>query len=186
MILLQPDYLVFKTSSGENIPCSAQEVTVELMGECANKLEDDVIRNAAEAVLHYFKGELGKTMVSVSEFARALEKVLRGLGFEVRTEESGHEAELDVSELNLAELASEPDQTCELIFFPRLRSELRRHLHGSPQIVRFHGLRCCVKQLVGAKRWNNRCQMMNDQIVDFLRTCLSSEAGANSCPFLVE
>lgn len=186
MILLQPDYLVFKTSSGENIPCSAQQVTVELIGDSAAKLEDEVIRNAAEAVLHYFKAELGKTMVSVNEFAQALEKVLRGLGFEVRTEESVQDCQWDVSEVDLAELADEPNQLCELIFFPRLRAELRRHLHASPQVLRFHGLRGCVKQLVGAKRWNHRCQIMNDQIVDFLRTCLSSESGGNSCPLLVQ
>lgn len=186
MILLQPDYLVFKTSNGENIPCSAQQVAVELIGESAAQLEDEVIRNAAEAVLHYFKGELGQTMVSVAEFAQALEKVLRGLGFEVRTDENGPDGGLNVAELNLAEFADELEQACELIFFPRLRAEFRRQLDSSPHVMRFHGLRGCVKQLVGAKRWNNRCQLMNDQIIDFLRMCLCSETGRNSCPLLVQ
>ena len=50
MILLQPDYLVFRTSDGDNIPCSAQQVTVELIGESAALLHAEVIQNAAQNV----------------------------------------------------------------------------------------------------------------------------------------
>lgn len=33
MIRLRPDCLVFKMSSGESIPCSAEKVTIELIGK---------------------------------------------------------------------------------------------------------------------------------------------------------
>jgi hypothetical protein len=184
MILLQPDCLVFKTSHGENIPCSAQQVTVELIGESASVLDDEVIHNAAQAVLHYFKLELGKTLVSVGEFAQVLEKVLRGLGFEVRTAEVDGDADR-IEEADLRLLASESGKAFELVFFQRLRQELRRQLDRSPKVMRFLGLRDCVKQLMGTKRWNPRCQNLNDQIVEYLRRCLNSEAGHNSCPLLV-
>jgi hypothetical protein len=83
MIQLNPDCLIFQTSNGEHIPCSAELVTIELMGETASLVDPEVIRNASAAVLHYFKHELGRTSVSVAEFSSALEKVLRGFGFDV-------------------------------------------------------------------------------------------------------
>ncbi len=187
MILLRPDCLVFETAGGENIPCSAKEVTIELMGDSAKWLDQEAIENAAAAVLHYFRVELDRQSVTVVEFAATLEKVLGGLGFDVK---SGDKAAVPdavattaapvrpVIEADLSALAGEGG---ELFFFPRLRDELRRHLDGTPLVLHFRGLRPCVKTLTGAKRWTAQCRAMNDQIVDYLRTCFSSEpAGAGS------
>jgi hypothetical protein len=55
----------------------------------------------------------------------------------------------------------------------------------TPEVLRFRGLRICVKQLIGAKRWSRRCQRLNDQIVDYLRTCLSAEKGGQACALIV-
>ena len=85
MILLRPDCLVFKTANGENVPATAQEVTVELMGEQGSWLDPEIVQNAAAAVLHYFKDEKKQSTVSVAEFSEALERVLRGLGFDVKS-----------------------------------------------------------------------------------------------------
>ena len=187
MILLRPDCLVFETAGGENIPCSAKEVTIELMGDSAKWLDQEAIENAAAAVLHYFRVELDRQSVTVVEFAATLEKVLGGLGFDVK---SGDKAAVPdavaataapvrpVIEADLSALAGEGG---ELFFFPRLRDELRRLLDGTPLVLHFRGLRPCVKTLTGAKRWTAQCRAMNDQIVDYLRTCFSSEpAGAGS------
>ena len=56
----------------------------------------------------------------------------------------------------LRALARESGDARELVFFPRLRRELRTQLQNSPRVVRFRGLRGCVKQLAGARRWS-RC-----------------------------
>src|ERR1041384_2484 len=58
MIQLKADCLIFKTAGGENAPCPAEMVTVELMGEAAGLLDPELIRHASPAVLHYFKHEL--------------------------------------------------------------------------------------------------------------------------------
>lgn len=170
---------------GEAIPCSAQQMTVELLGEAAHLVDEEVVKNAAEAVLHYFKDELGRTSVTTAEFSQALERVLRGLGFEVQSQASVNNASPRVAEYDLRHLASESGKGFELIFFSRLRHELRLKLGESPHIVRFSGLRGCVKQLVGAKRWGTRCQRLNDQIVEYLRTCLSAEFGGRTCALVV-
>ena len=201
MILLQPDCLVFRTSDGDNIPCSAQQVTIELIGDSAAWLDDEIIQDAAQAVLHYFKSELGQTLVSVGEFAQALERVLRGFGYDVRTPEQGEaisSAQEQKSNLattskvgkvataDLCRLVQESGDAFELEFFPRLREALQLQLKSQPAVVRFHGLRSCVKQLTGAQRWTARCRRLEDQIVGFVRECLSNEPGSESCPVIVE
>jgi hypothetical protein len=193
MILLRPDCLVFKTTDGEQVPCSAHEVTVELMGDSLEWLDADTVEHAAGAVLHYFKSEKGQDTVSVAEFSNALEQVLRSLGLDVKASDGLPVASSTASappprvvEADLRELASESDQgVCELVFFPRLRETLRRELDGTPLLLRFRGLRECVKQLAGARRWTSRCQSLNDQIVDYLRHCLGAEKPGVNCALMI-
>lgn len=185
MIHLRQDCLGFKMANGEAIPCSAQQMTVELMGEAAHLVDEDVVKNAAEAVLHYFKVELGRTTVTAAEFSQALERVLRGLGFDVQSQASVSAPAPRVLEADLRLLASQSGEGFELIFFTMLRHEVRLKLGEGPHVVRFNGLRGCVKQLVGAKRWGLKCRRLNDQIVDYLRTCLSAEFAGKSCALVV-
>jgi len=137
-------------------------------------LDPELVQNVASAVLHYFKVEQGKSFVSVQEFSRALATVLRGFGISVDAHEAAPRPRR-IGESDLRELACESGKGFELAFFPRLREELRQQLNRSPQVVRFKGLRSCVKQLAGARRWTGRCQCLSDQIVDYLRHCLSHD-----------
>ena len=184
MIELHPDCLMFEMPGGEAIPCSAELISVNLLGEAAEVLDPDLVQNAARAVLHYFKVEQGKTFVSMREFFRALAKVLLGFGISVNLDEAAPPPRR-VSESDLRQLACESGKSFELAFFPRLRVELRQQLDQSPHVVRFKGLRGCVKQLAGARRWTGRCQCLSDQIVDYLRHCLSNDPGAKSCSLMV-
>jgi hypothetical protein len=184
MILLRPDCLVFKRADGQNVPCSAHEVILQLLGDSAQGMEEDFLQNVAEAVLHYFKEDLGWTTVSVGEFAQALSKVLKSFGWNCPMNLPQEPASL-VLDSDLANLANESGTGLELLFFPRLRAELKGKLTDAPRVVRFLGLRRCVKQLTGAKRWTPRCQDLNDRIVEYLRECLSTEEGSGGCALVV-
>ncbi len=199
MIQLRSDCLVFETSNGETIPCSAEEVTIELIGSAAELLDKEMIRHAAAAVLHYFRNELQRTTVTVAEFTEALEKVLRNFGFAVGTAEhlpkpSGEpidpaeskSAASDVIVADLRLLACESGKGFELFFFPRLKQEIASRLKETPRALRFRGLRGCVKQLIGARRWTGRCQQLNDQIVEYLRECFTRHEGGATCAMLVD
>ncbi len=179
---LRHDSLIFQTSSGEDIPCSAEWVTLELMGDAATNVEPELIRNASAAVLHYFKEELHRTYVSISEFADALEKVLRGLGFQVLSDAPAPSAA--VSEGDLRHIVT-AGNGCELFFFQTLREDLKKRLSESPQVVAFRGLRGSVKILLGAERWSAKCQKLSDQIVDYMRICWSSDFGSDKCALVV-
>src|SRR5450432_2866519 len=185
MIALSSDCLLFQLSSGESVPCSAEMISVEIVGNTGNLLDPEVLRHAAASVFHYFKTELARETVTVGEFALALEKVLRNLGLTIRAG-TLVSCSQKIVEADLASIASESADSLELFFFPRLRDELRARLRLSPSVLRFRGLRGCVKQLAGARRWSNRCEKMQDQIVGYLRECLTAEPEQTECALVVE
>lgn len=182
MIQMHEDYLFFETSTGETIPCSAELVAIELVGGEACKLDPELVRQAAYAVLHYFKNDLGRNCVSISDFSHALERVLIGLGVTVC---SANDERPNSEVCDLRQIGADARNAFELAFFPHLRSELHTRLNNSPHLLQFQGLRACVKQMLGAKRWSCRCQELNDQIVEYIRQCFSSEPRSRSCGGMV-
>lgn len=185
MIQLQSDCLVFRMSTGELIPFSAESITMELLGESASVLDPLLVKNAAQAVSFYFKSELEKASVSIEEFSIALTQVLRGFGLDVVADTDIAEARKP-KHADLRLLACETAlQGFELFFFQRLREEMSGQFKESPKVVEFRGLRECVKHLVGAQRWCKRCRLMRTQIICYMRTCLAYE-GRRDCALVVK
>jgi hypothetical protein len=185
MISLARDCLVFRTAGGESIACTADALSFELIGETSSLLDPEFLKNAAAAVFHYFRDELGRDTVTVAEFSLALERVLRGFKLTV-AEPLTAEPAPRIASADLSKLAADAEDGCELFFFPRLRDELRAQLRESPQMLCFQGIRECVLRLRGATRWSDRCQALHDQIVEYLRTCLSVEFPATPCALVVK
>lgn len=195
MIQLHPDYLLFELPNGDSVPCSAETVTFELIGEAAENLDPNVIKNAAAAVLHYFHEDLKRDHVSMGEFSEALEQVLRGFGFQVHSDSSAQPEPAPKSapvkpepaeESNLEALAQRTGDSGDLFFFTRLREEVRQRVHQSAAgRVHFSGLRPCVKRLLGAARWSRRCEGKSDEIVSYVRQCLSNETEGRNCAVVI-
>ena len=203
MIQLRQDCLWLKGDDGEIIPCSVEQITLEIVDGVKGSLDPEVLRHAAAAVLHYFKVELARESVTVTEFAEAMSRVLAGFGlaFEVaelsskppgKTPSTVPEAEpttvgelaesevvvvqeLHIQSADLRELAQLSGKLGELEFFPRLHDALRKGLEAGPEVVEFSHLRCAVKQLLGRKHWTNGCRELEARIVDALRTWLAEE-----------
>jgi hypothetical protein len=182
MIALSSNCLLFELSNGESVPCSAEMICVEIVGSPNSLIDPEILRHATASVFHYFKNDLERETVTVGEFANALERVLRNLGLTLFT----GKREPEILESDLSLLARESGVSLELFFFPRLRDELRFQLKQSPRLLRFHGLRGCVKRLTHARRWSERCEKLQEQIVEYLRQCLSAEPDKNDCPLVVE
>jgi hypothetical protein len=185
MIALSSDHLIFQLTNGESVPCSAEMITVEIAGNSDGLIDAEMLRHAAASVFHYFKAELERESVTVGEFALALEKVLRGFGLTLYADEPPPVVR-QILEADLRRIARESADSLELFFFPRLRDELRTQLRQSPRVLRFRGLRGCVKQLARAQRWSNRCEKMQEQIVGYLRECLTAEPEQKDCALVVE
>ena len=185
MIALQNECLLFQLASGESVPCSAEMISVEIVGGQDQLLDPEVLHHAAASVFHYFKNELLRESVSVGEFSVALEKVLRQLGLTLQDDEPLSAAR-EIIESDLRVIACQSAGSLELFFYPALRDNLKSQLRQSPKVLRFSGLRGCVKQLTGARRWCQRCEVLQDQIVAYLRECLSADRQQAECALVVE
>jgi hypothetical protein len=181
MITLAANCLVFEMATGESIPYSADMLSAELVVGATELFDSEFVDHATKAVFHYFKHELGRQRVSVEEFETALHNVLCGFA---ATAHCG--ASPRIREYDLRGLALESGPARELVFFPRLRAELQRQLQESPRVLRFRGLRGCVKQLTGARRWNRRCRSLESEIVEYLRHCLSAQPAPMEIALMVE
>jgi hypothetical protein len=186
MIALQSACLIFQLTNGESIPCSAEMISIEIVGNTDGYelIDPKLLRHATASVFHYFKTELDRESVTIGEFSQALEKALHGLGLTIFPEKPT--APPDAIEADLAQLAQESADNLELLFFPRLRDTLRTQLSHAPRVLRFYGLRGCVKQLAGARRWSSRCDQIEEQIVEYLRRCLTAEPQKTECALVVE
>jgi len=184
MIALAEDCILLRQPNGESHPVHFGAVSIEVVTEGETPFDEAFVKEASAAVLHYFKNEEERDSVTLGEFAEALEKVLKT--FDGKPNPDSTDGDTQVAEADLQQLATTSGDTFELTFFPRLRDELRNRLRQSPQTLRFHGLRGCVLQLTGARRWTPRCQILQDQIVNFLRQCLSVEPHPASCALVVE
>ena len=182
MIALASDCILLRQQNGEMEPISAGQIAIEVVTEGESPFNEEFVKEASAAVLHYFKQEQGRDSVTLGEFAEALEKVLQGF----KPASSEQPDENRVLEFDLLKLAADSGAAFELDFFPRLRDEVRTSLQKSPQLLRCRGLRHCVMQLTGARRWSARCQDLQEQILAFLRNCLSAEAHPENCTLVVE
>ena len=178
MIRLHPGCLVVKVASGEQIPCQAESVTLQLQGTDLEWAGEELIQHVAAAVLHYFKEQQGKESVSVAEFTEVLEKVLKDFGYSLSGGQVCQEQRY-VEDADLNELIGESHEGTELALFTRLQKEMKKMLKSAPDELRFVGLRDCVKRVLRARRWGKRCQSLNDQVIFFLRRCLSVHSVAD-------
>jgi hypothetical protein len=149
MIQLHSDCLVFEMSGGDKIPCSVEKLTIEVLAESLEDLDPEVIREAAAAVLHYFRDDLGRDTVTLVEFTEALEHVLAGLGYQIAggtispVQDSGAPEVL----IQTSDGSTLPTVECDLgaiaeslggrfgagAFTPRLRTELKSLWPPSPE-----------------------------------------------------
>ena len=185
MIALASDCLLFELACGEKIPLSSANMSIEVTGGGSALFDPEFVRHAAQAVFHYFRNELLRESVTVAEFAEALENLLTGFAARAPLA-GGAQPALAVLESDLRRLAEESGRDSELFFFSLLRAELRRQLRQTPRVVRFRGLRGCVKRPTGARRWSGRCRKLEEQILDYLRECLSAESKEKELALVVE
>ena len=186
MIALASNCILLKQPNGEFLPTDSATIAIEVVTEGESTLDEAFVKEASAAVLHFFKNEQGRDSVTIAEFAEALEKVLKGFDSGPASAAATDEPAPRVIEADLQELADESGEAFELNFFPRLRNVVRSRLMLSPRVLHFRGLRNCVKRLTGARRWTVRCQVMQEQIVQFLRECLNAEPHPETCSLVVD
>lgn len=202
MIRLHSDYLVFELDSGESVPCSVEAIAFELVEAVAGLADRNVIENAARAVVHYFREELGKESVCINEFIDSLSFVLKEFGYEVETRSfeslsaeendeipSDSETQITKSQSNslveILEDQREKGELMELSFFKQLRETVLSELQDQPDILLFTGLRPCVQTMLSASRWTGRCESFSQQIVSYIEECLCFDGGGRNMHMVI-
>lgn len=191
MIQLHEDCLLVEQPEGGFIPWSASQLTLEFVGSAAEAISEEVMKQVAAGVLHYFKHELGRMTITVAEFANAIAVALNGMGYTAEVSEISHPsddtgaAESAVKVADLRELAVAAGKFGELDFFKRLHTKLREQMENSPSRVEFLGLRGCVKMLTGRKKWCHVCTQLESEIVESLRGWYGQEPAAATTALLV-
>lgn len=183
MIQLRADCLMIQQPGGGSIPFTAEDLMLEFVGGAVGQVDPELLNNAALGVLHYFQEELGRTSITINEFAEALAKVLNGLGIMAEVTEVRVADSVRVSDLRA--LAAGSGKMGELEFFARLRQTLKEQLADQPRALEFRGLRGCVKQLVGRKHWCPACDRMQAWIVESLQAWFGQEAGASKTAMVI-
>ncbi|MDC0325271.1 hypothetical protein OAM01_00775 [bacterium] len=185
MIQLNPDCVVLELDSGNTLPCSVELMTFELLGETASWIDPEILKNVNQAVILYLRDELGKHLVTFHEFSEVLEQVLRGFGFEMTLAPSVDQPSGRVEKTDISDWLERKDSGFELMMFQRLRQELSKKLTNEPPCVLWiHGLRNCVKNHLGARRWSRKCQDLNDHLISFIRDCFDRNANSG-CSLVV-
>lgn len=185
MTRLRSDCLVFEQAGGGQIILPGALLARELFEAPDQPHAREALDHAASAVVYFFKKELGRQTVTVGEFTLALERVLAEMGLPLKS--PGVTPAVTppaVTDSDLRHLAVQCGKGYELIFFSLLRAEMRRLLKDAPKLVQVQGLRACVKQLLGVRRWTQACQVLSDEISDYLRFCLVTESKA-PCALMV-
>lgn len=183
MIALHPDCLLVAQTDGGYLPCSAEQLTLEVTSGSAGLLDSEILKHAAAAVLHYFREELGRNTITVAEFSAMLARVLNGLG--INAEISSVEEIGEVRIADLRPLARVVEVGGELEFCLRLRTLLREQLAAGPLRLEFHGLRSCVKQLAGRKHWCPTCDRFEAWIIELIRGWFERDAASRATALVV-
>lgn len=186
MIALREDCFLVAKDDGNFIPCSIEDLTLEIAGGAADQVDREWLSQAAAGVIHYFKHELGKEQVTPEEFAAALSKVLQGFGLvaEISAEKTTL-VNRRVLMADLRKIACDAGKLGELEFFRLLQERFSEIVAEGPDTMEFFGLRGCVKQLTGRKHWCHVCAEYQAEIVERLRCWYGQQAQAVKASLVV-
>src|SRR5258708_35833625 len=156
------EVLLFELGDGDAVFLSPEMISDQLAASGAQGVDAEFVRQAARAVFHYFKHELGLKSTSLDQFATTVEKVLGGFTHSPVPAQTRNKH----GATDLGRLAEETGCGGELAFFARLREELRRQLRRADPVLKFCGLRRCVMRLAGSRPWSPSSDNLETQIVD--------------------
>lgn len=188
MIQLRSNCLVCETDDGDHIPFSADTLAEELVEQLGAAIEPEIVREAAESVVHYYREDQSIDMVRLTDFVDAITQALQSLGFDIAidVDQPVIKEPKMVSESYLGDWISEPGCFAELMFFPRLRDSMRCLFESDPEVVRITGVRSCVKSMASARRWSRRCQQLHDQVVLYLHACWIKERNPGCARIVIQ
>lgn len=124
---------------------------------------DDVV----QAVVHFLRVQYHGTVIAVEALFDKIRHSLKNLGLSEMSE--GLATKNPPVSISLTDIARRAGSGYELVFYHLLADRFQRAACQGVAHVYCYGLRQCVKNLVGAKKWSPRCERLSADIQEFLQ-----------------
>ncbi len=174
MIRLNEHALLMCYPDGRVEPLDLSQLVCEIAGQndsLGSKLEPWMVEQIVNSIAHYIRHEMKKETVTLQDFIDLSRELLTHFAAPSPMAGNASEAVCD-----LYQLAQRAGYGFELRFYDILRDHIQKASSNGSESYVFIGLRRCVKFLAGHQRWRNRCRLINDEIVDFIRETLGRRA----------
>ena len=126
----------------------------------------------ARAVIEYLRARFSAATITVDELYDKIDRVLKHMGWDDIA--AALVASPPPLRLSLIELAEEAGEGYEMAFFRLLEGRLQGAAETGCEQIHLFGLRPAIKHLNAAQRWSHDCDVLCDQVVDFLRMRLQA------------
>ncbi|HXI84888.1 MAG TPA: ATP cone domain-containing protein [Verrucomicrobiae bacterium] len=169
MIKALEDMAWVKFEDGRMAPFDEQQLALSIqdVAERAGHSDWWLAESVAAAVHAYAIKSRSDGVIPTREIVEIVVAVLATLGFEKISEAyAGRE---HCAAIHLNDLAARVGAAFELEFFRQLDSELGAASDHRLAVIEVDGLRACVMQLRGARRWTVGCRELAEEIVDYVR-----------------
>lgn len=169
MIRLQEDIVWVKFEDGHMVPFDEQRLalSIQSVAERAGHSDWWLAESVAAAVHAYAVKCRTDGVIPTREIVEIVVAVLSTLGFKkISQAYARHEHS---AAIHLNDLATCGGAAFELEFFRQLDRELRAASDRRLSVIEVDGLRACVMQLRGARRWNSGCRKLAEEIIEYVR-----------------
>jgi hypothetical protein len=169
MIRLQEDIIWVKFEDGRMAPFDEQRLALSIqdVAERAGHSDWWLAESVAAAVHAYAIKCRSDGVIPTREIVEIVVAVLATLGFEeISQAYAGRE---HCAAIHLNDLAARMGAAFELEFFRQLDHALGAASDQRLSLIEVDGLRACVMQLRGARRWNSGCRQLAEEIVEYVR-----------------
>ena len=169
MIRLQDGIAWVRIGDGRLVPFDEHRLAVSIQEVAQHTGDSDwwLAESIAAAVHVYAVKSRSDGVIPSSEIAEIVATVLSTLGYQRVSE--AYSGRTDHVAIHLNELAGRRNTAFELEFFQRLDRALGAAANRRFLVIEVDGLRACVMQLRGARRWTAGCRRFAEDIVDYVR-----------------
>lgn len=182
MIQLREDVAWVREADGRLTPFDVTRLAASIHGAVAtaDPAEHLLSESVAAAIYRYIQDVCRERTIAASEITELVGAVLAMLGLDEVAR--AYEQRGEWAEIQLDQLTGPTD--FELGFYRRLDTELSAVVTDDRERVMLRGLRACVMQLHGARRWGESCRVLADEIVGFIRERMRTRAATLSVEIL--
>lgn len=169
MIQLHDDIAWVKFADGRLVPFDEHRLALSIQKVAESIGDSDwwLAESIAAAVHVYAVKSRSDGVIPSGEIAEIVATVLSTLGYERISE--AYSGCTDRVAIHLNELAGRRSAAFELEFFQRLDRALGAAANRRLLVIEVDGLRACVMQLRGARRWTAGCRRFAEDLVDYVR-----------------